>query len=119
MAEETRKKAHEEKPLEKMTAKELREIAMEIPHSTAVSGMKKEELVAFIKEARGIKEEAPARRKRHVPKLKLTKTELKSKIRELKGVRLHALEARDEKMAKAVRRRISRLKKKSRSAAGA
>ncbi|MBU2055056.1 MAG: transcription termination factor Rho [Proteobacteria bacterium] len=118
MAEETRKKAHEEKPLEKFTVKELRAIAMEIPHSTAVSDMKKAELVAFIKEARGIKDKAPVGEKRHVARLKLTKAELKAKIRELKGARLQALEARDGKTAKDVRRRISRLKKKSRSAAG-
>jgi len=117
MAEETKKKAPEGKPLEKMTVKELREIAKEIPHTTAVSDMKKEELVDFIKEARGIKEEAPARQRRHVPKIKMTRTELKSRIRELKGVRLQALEARDAKIAQAVRRRISRLKKKSRRAA--
>ena len=47
MAEETKKKEpHEEKPLEKMTVKELREIALAIPHSTAVHDMKKDEIVA-------------------------------------------------------------------------
>jgi hypothetical protein len=51
MSEETHKKEHDEKHLEKMTIIELREIAAEIPHEKAVHEMKKEELVAFIKEA--------------------------------------------------------------------
>ncbi|MGD8900434.1 MAG: Rho termination factor N-terminal domain-containing protein, partial [Desulfobacterales bacterium] len=46
-----------EKPLEKMTVKELREIAKDIPGITGVHAMKKEELINGIKEARGIKDE--------------------------------------------------------------
>jgi hypothetical protein len=119
MAEKTKKKEqHEEKPLEKMTVKELREIALAIPRSTAVHDMKKDEIVAFIKEARGIKEEAPVRQRKKVVKLKMTKAELKAKIRELKEARLQLLEAKDGKAAKALRHRISRLKKKSRRVAG-
>jgi hypothetical protein len=38
-----------EKPLEKMTAKELRKVALEIPELTGVHAMKKEELLAAIK----------------------------------------------------------------------
>lgn len=115
MAEETKKK---DQPLEKMTVKELREIAMVIPHSTAVHDMKKDELLAFIRESRGIKDEAPVKKKKKVVKLKMTKTELKAKIRELKGMRLEALEAKEGKKAAALRHRISGLKKKSRRVAG-
>ncbi len=119
MAEESKKKEqHEEKPLDRMTVKELREIAMDIPHSTAVHDMKKEELVAFIREARGIKDEAPVKKRKKVVKLKMTKAELKAKIRELKGMRLQALEAEEGKKAAALRHRISGLKKKSRRVAG-
>jgi len=119
MAEETKKKEpHEEKPLEKMTVKELREIALAIPRSTAVHAMKKDEIVAFIKEVRGIKGEAPVKQKKKVVKLKMTKAELKAKIRKLKEARLQMLEAQDGKTAKALRHRISRLKKKSRKVAG-
>jgi hypothetical protein len=118
MAEETKKmEQNEEKPLEKLTVKELREIALGIPHSTAVHDMKKADIIAFIKEARGIKDEAPVKKKKKVVKLKMTKAELKAKIRELKGLRLEALEAQDGKIAKALRHRISQLKKKSRSIA--
>ena len=57
MSEETHKKEHkehDEKHLEKLTIKELREIAAEIPHEKAIHDMKKEELITFIKEVRGI-----------------------------------------------------------------
>ena len=120
MTEETRKKEpHADKLLEKMTVKELREIALEIPHAQAVHDMKKEEIVAFIREARGIRDEAPARKKKKVVKLKMTKPELKVRIRELKGLKMRALEEKDGKKVRAIRHRISRLKKKSRKAAGA
>jgi excinuclease UvrABC helicase subunit UvrB len=118
MTEETEKKEHhDEKHLEKLTIKELREIALEIPHSTAVHDMKKEEIIAFIKEARGIKDEAPLKKKKKAGKIKMTKAELKAKIRELKGLRLQALEEKDSKKAILLRHKVSRLKKKSRHVA--
>ena len=120
MTEETKKKEpHAEKPLEKMTVKELREIAIILPHDQAVHDMKKEEIVAFIKEARGIRDEAPSRKKKKVVKLKMTKPELKTRIREIKGLKTRAQEEKDGKKVGVLRRRISRLKKKSRKAAGA
>ena len=119
MSEETHKKEHDEKHLEKMTIIELREIAAEIPHEKAVHEMKKEELIAFIKEARGIKDEKPIKKKKHIGKIKMTKPELKSKIRELKALRLQALESNENKKALRVRHQISKLKKKSRRLAAA
>ena len=77
MVEDATKKEHkkEEKPLEKMTVKELRAIALEIPRAVAVHDMKKAELIACIKEARGIKDEAPVKiRKKVVAKIKLART---------------------------------------------
>ena len=41
MSEETHKKEHDEKHLEKLTIKELREIAADIPHEKAIHEMKK------------------------------------------------------------------------------
>jgi hypothetical protein len=115
MAEETEKKEHhDETHLEKLTIKELREIAMEIPHSTAVHDMKKEEVIAFIKEARGIKDETPIKKKKKTGKINMTKPELKAKIRELKGLRLQAIEEKDSKKTILLRHKVSRLKKKSR-----
>jgi protein-arginine kinase activator protein McsA len=117
MSEETHKKEHkehDEKNLEKLTIKELRDIAAEIPHEKAIHEMKKEELVAFIKEARGIKDETPVRKKKHIGKIKMTKPELKAKIRELKTLRLKALESKERDKASLLRHQISQLKKKSR-----
>ena len=44
------------KPLDKMTVKELREVALELPQITGVHGMNKAELLAAVKEAKGIED---------------------------------------------------------------
>ena len=99
-----------EKPLEKMTVTDLREIAKEIPEITGVHGMKKEELIIAIKKSKGIVDET-------TKKTDATLGEIKKKIKAAKTQRLAAIEAKDKKMAKIYKRRISRLKKKSRRAA--
>ena len=45
-----------DKPLEKMTVKDLKEIAKEIPEISGVHGMKKDELIVAIKEVKGIQD---------------------------------------------------------------
>lgn len=116
MAEETKKKEHkEERSLEKMTVKELKAIAMEIPRSVAVHDMKKAELIDFIKEARGITEKAPVKVVKTVEaKIKLTKSEIKSIIKKLKEEKREAQTAQDRKKTDFLRRRISHLKKQTR-----
>ncbi|HYA13634.1 MAG TPA: hypothetical protein VEF33_04765 [Syntrophales bacterium] len=117
MAEETKKKDRkkEEKSLEKMTVKELKAIAMEIPRAVAVHDMKKGELIAFIKEAKGIKEEEPVKaEKKVVVKIKLSKTEIKGKIKQLREEKKAAQETHNKKRSDFLRRRISRLKKQTR-----
>jgi hypothetical protein len=114
MSEESHKKEHDERHLDKLTVKELREIAAEIPHEKAIHDMKKEELVAFIKEAKGIKDESPIRKKKHIGKIKMTKPEIKAKIREMKTLKLQALEAKENEKASQLRRKISQFKKKIR-----
>ena len=110
-----------EKPLEKMTVKVLREIAKEIPEITGVHGMKKEELIAAINEAKGVDagEVKPVKsaKAKAAPKIGATAGEIKKQIRALKADRAAALESQDKKMAHVYKRRISRLKKKSRKAA--
>ena len=131
-----------EKPLEKMTVKALREMAKEIPEISGVHGMKKEELIVAINEVRGVKEEtvkeetakeetaeAETVKAETVKADKSSKTKpapkkaganrgaIKTQIRALKAQRRDSLEARDRKMATVYKRRISRLKKKSRKAA--
>ena len=48
------KEAIKEKPLEKMTVKDLREMAKEMPEIVGVHGMKKDELISAIKKVKGI-----------------------------------------------------------------
>ena len=99
-----------DKPLEKMTVKELREMAKDIPGITGVHAMKKDDLITKIKAAKGIKEKP-------VKKASGGIRELKLKIKALKAERQAALEAKDKKKATIFRRRISRLKKKTRNVA--
>ena len=99
-----------EKPLEKMTVTDLREMAKDMPGIVGVHGMKKDELIVAIKEVKGIKDEP-------VKKADATVAEIKKQIKAVKAQRQGALEAKDGKMATIYKRRISRLKKKSRKAA--
>lgn len=118
--EKKEKQRKEEKALDKMTVKELRAIAMDIPRSTAVHDMKKDELIAFISEARGISYEKPVKAgKKFVKKIKLTKSEIKGKIRQLKREKKEAQSANSKKNSDFLRRRISYLKKQSRKFANA
>ena len=111
MAEKKKKKEAVEKPLEKMTVKELREIAKEIPEITGVYGMNKAELYDAVRKAKGI-EDKPVK-----TKADKSVRAIKKRIRAMKAERQAALEADDRKKAKIYRRRISRLKKKTRKTA--
>ncbi|MGB5746404.1 MAG: Rho termination factor N-terminal domain-containing protein [Desulfobacterales bacterium] len=125
-----------DKPLEKMTVKALREMAKEIPEITGVHGMKKEELLVAINEVRGVEAETveaetveaetskaetvkadKSIQGKPVKKTGSTTGEIKKQIKALKAQRQAALGAKDKKMATVFKRRISRLKKKSRKAA--
>ena len=122
MTEESKKKHQkEEKPLEKMTVKDLKEIALEIPHdhaNVAVSDMKKDELISFIKQARGIEEEAPAKKKKKAAvKIALTKKDMKLKIKELHKEKQAARQEKDLNKVHIIRRQTSRLKKRTRKIA--
>jgi hypothetical protein len=98
-----------EKPLEKMTANELREAAKEIPEITGVHGMNKSELVSSIKKARGIEEKAK--------KTSGTVRVIKKKIKGLLVQKEEALKANDKKMTQILKKKISRMKKKTRRVA--
>jgi hypothetical protein len=104
------KKEKKEKPLDRMTAKELREVALTISEITGVHGMNKAELLANIKKARGIVDEK-------TKKSDVSVREIKKKIQALKGLKAEAHESKDRAKAGILRRRISRLKKKTRRAA--
>lgn len=115
-----KQEATPEKPLDKMTATELREFALEkkIEGLTGVHAMKKEELLKAIKEALGIKEEEPAKKaKGPAIKKEVNVKEVKQKIMQLKAQQKEAISSADKKKAKVLRRRINRLKKQSKRAA--
>jgi hypothetical protein len=110
-----------------MTIKDLKEIALQLPHEdleVAVHDMNKEQVIAFIKKSRGIKDEPHEnhKKKKKAPKAKvvLTKQEIKQLIRKLKEEKAELggkVEDKDKKKISLLRRRISRLKKQSRKAA--
>ncbi len=102
----------QEKDLDRMTVKELRAIASETANLVGVHAMKKAELLAGIKEARGIKEEEAPKKK--VVKVAVTVKDLKAKIVELKAKRKEARKAMDKRMVEIYRRKINRLKKGTR-----
>jgi cell division protein FtsX len=109
-----------EKALEKMTAKELREMALGLPGVHGVHAMKKEELIAAIRKAKGMTETEGKKEKPVVikkEKVVLTIAELKQKAKELRAKKEEALQQKNWKIAEILRRRISRLKKKTRRAA--
>ena len=105
-----KEKVQKEKPLEKMTATELREVAKEIPDIVGAHGMNKNELVSAIKEARGIADTGKKKSSRKV-------REIKKQIKDLKVQRQAALEANEKDKAAVYRRKISRLKKQTRRVA--
>jgi len=108
------------KPLDKMTAIELKEVAKEIPGVTGVHAMKKEDLLNIIKEYYGIEEETPSKgKKKMVQKQAVSVKELKAKIVELRGKKAAVQGSKDRKQANILRRRINRLKKQTRKAAQA
>ena len=109
-----------EKPLEKMTAKELREMAPGLPGIHGVHAMKKEELIAAIRKAKGMTEVEPKKEKQIIvkkEKVVLTVAELKQKAKELRAKREDLLQQRNWRMAEILRKRLSRLKKKTRRTA--
>ncbi len=105
-----KEKQVKEKPLDKMTAKELREMALGLEGIVGVHAMNKAELIAAIKQAKGIVDQTTKQKAVDV-------RALKAKIRELRRKRDEAKEAGNTKLVDAFRRRISNLKKKTRRAA--
>ena len=103
------KQEKKEKPLDKMTAKELRELALGIEGIVGVHAMNKSELVAAVKKAQGIEDEKKRDKSVDV-------RSIKKKIRELRSQREAVKEAGEKDKLQMLRRRISRLKKKTRRA---
>lgn len=105
------------KPLDKMTAIELREVALEIPGVAGVHAMKKEELLPIIKEYYGIADKTPEKvKKKKVQKQAVSVHELKAKMAQLRGKREAVRAGKERKQTDILRRRINRLKKQTRKA---
>ena len=104
------KKGFGEKPLDRMTAKELREVALGLEGIVGVHAMNKSELLAAVKKAKGIVDD----KKRQTS---VDVRTIKGKIRELRSQKEATKEAGDKKKMKILRRRINRLKKKTRRVA--
>ncbi len=106
------------KPLLKMTAVELKEVAMEIPGAVGVTAMLKADLLSLIREYYGLEDEAVEKKKKvKKVKIKTTVKELKTKIIELSAKKTDVRETGDPKQINTLRRRINRLKKQTRKAA--
>jgi len=106
------RKDKKEKPLDKMTATELRKYALELGEIVGVHGMNKEELLAAVKQVKGIVDEGKKATK------KVNMRELKQKVRELRALKAEAYEAGESnKKINILRRRMNRLKKRTRKAA--
>ncbi|OQY47723.1 MAG: hypothetical protein B6240_05460 [Desulfobacteraceae bacterium 4572_87] len=106
------------KPLDKMTAVELKEVAMEIPGVVGATAMQKADLLSSIREYYGLEDEAVEKKKKvKKVKVKASVKELKGKIIELRGKKQEVREAGDPKQINNLRRRLNRLKKQTRKAA--
>ncbi|MCS7199623.1 MAG: Rho termination factor N-terminal domain-containing protein [Caldimicrobium sp.] len=95
-----------EKKLEKMTIKELRDIALQIPEISGVHGMNKEELISALKKVYGIKEEPK--------KIGGSIREIKAKIKKFKALAEEARRNNDLIKYERFRRLAKAFKKKSR-----
>ena len=102
-----------EKPLEKYTVKELKAMALEMEGISGVSAMKKEELIDAIKKAKGVPveevEEKPVE----------SVVGLKNRIKELKSKRDELREKGVGAQVDFLRKKISKLKKRTRRLAKA
>jgi len=98
----------DEKPLEKMTVKELKDLALSMGTFQGVSAMKKQELIDAIKVERGISVNTPRE------KTPATIVELKRAIKSLRNVLEDGREKKDRIATAQTRRKISKLKKKTR-----
>jgi hypothetical protein len=109
MAKKERKEK-KEKPLDKMTATELRKYALDLGEITGVHGMNKEELLRAIKEVKGLKEEEAAKT--------MNVRELKEMAREARAKKLTAINAGEpRRKIDILRKQANRLKKRTRRVA--
>jgi hypothetical protein len=105
-----KEKEKKQKPLDKMTAKELRELALTLEGIVGVHAMNKNELMDAVKRAKGIVEAKTKKSDVDVRALKL-------KIKELREKKEQAKADGNNKRMDDLRRKISNIKKRTRRAA--
>lgn len=107
----------EGKDLEKMTATELRDYALQNhPDITGVHAMKKEDLIVAIRKATGEgAKETPSSKPE--AKAKTGKKGLKQQIRQLKSEKDKLLQSKDKKALQRLRKKIKRFKRLTKRAA--
>jgi len=109
MGQKKEQKQDKQKPLERWTIKELREEALTIPNVQGVHGMNKEEIIAALREVKGLS--APDTKK---PTQSVR--EVKAKVCELRKLKDNERSEGASKLRlRVLRRKISRLKKKTRT----
>jgi len=122
MSKEMPMAQNSEQHFDKMTVKELRELAKEIPGIVGISSMKKGELIAALMGNTG---DSPAEKKtkntvQKKPKKvgesmkNLSSTQVKELIASTRNKKETAHEEQDKKMISILRRKLNRLKKQSR-----
>jgi hypothetical protein len=105
------RKDKKEKPLEKMTATELRKYALDLGEISGVHGMNKEELLSAIKKVKGIKDEGKSGEQ-------VSMRDLKEKAAAMRARKLEAIAAGEpRKQIDILRRQANRLKKRTRKVA--
>jgi hypothetical protein len=97
-----------EKPLEELTVKELREMALTLEGISGVSAMKKAELIHAIKEVKGV----PVKEVREKPIE--TVIELKQRLRKLRAQREELRQEGKKTEMRFLKKQLSRLKKRTR-----
>ncbi|WP_027366925.1 hypothetical protein [Desulfocurvibacter africanus] len=96
------------KTLDKMTAKELRQLVMDkIPQITGATGMDKDQLLVAIKDVLGIKEEEGVKNNPYKAQIH----DIKSDIRSMREQKAKATARKDKDI---LRKRINKLKKRTR-----
>ncbi|MHC1713311.1 MAG: hypothetical protein AB9872_14280 [Solidesulfovibrio sp.] len=104
------------KPLDKMTAKELRELVLkQVPQITGASGLGKDELLVQIKGVLGIGGEEGTKTSPYKTKI----LSMKSKMRDLRAKRTDVAGDAARKQKEIIRRQINKLKKRTRRLAKA
>lgn len=105
--------------LEKMTVKELRELAKDVPGIAGIHSMKKDELVSLLAKETGAGSPAPkpAAKKAAKPEAEnkpRTKAQIKALLDTLRKEKQNAQAVKDKVRTELLRKRINRLKKQTR-----